>query len=127
MNEPILAADRAWCRAALPRVSRTFALNIRVLADPFRGAVETAYLLCRAADALEDSWPGSPAAIGERFLPNVTTTLRFEGAERRLPSPTFSNAYPAAAGRTIAYVCKDFTCGPPAGSVEELLRLLGET
>ncbi|HVP14466.1 MAG TPA: squalene/phytoene synthase family protein [Terriglobales bacterium] len=67
MSEPNPAVDRAWCRAALPRVSRTFALNIRVLADPFRGVVETGYLLCRAADTLEDSWPGTPAEIGERF------------------------------------------------------------
>ncbi len=67
MTEPLLAADRAWCRSTLPRVSRTFALNIRVLADPLREAVEIGYLLCRTADVLEDSWPGTAAEIRARF------------------------------------------------------------
>src|SRR5204863_48331 len=30
-------------------------------------AVRVAYLLCRAADALEDSWPGTAGAIERRF------------------------------------------------------------
>ena len=51
----------------LPRVSRTFALNIRLLAGSFRDAVECAYLWCRVADTLEDGWPGTPAEIAERF------------------------------------------------------------
>lgn len=63
----ILDADRAWCRAALPRVSRTFALNIRLLAGSLGEAVRTGYLLCRAADALEDSWPGTACEIEARF------------------------------------------------------------
>ena len=65
-------------------------------------------------------------AIAERYLPSVTTTLRFEGAMRGFPAPAFSGAHPVPAGRTVAYVCRDFTCGPPATSVGELLRLLGE-
>ncbi|TMQ70511.1 MAG: hypothetical protein E6K81_12415 [Candidatus Eisenbacteria bacterium] len=60
-------ADREYCRAALPRVSRTFALNTQVLTGTLGDAVRTGYLLCRAADALEDSWPGEPAAIQDRF------------------------------------------------------------
>ena len=78
MTEPLLARDRAWCRHALQRVSRTFALNIRILADPFREVVETGYLLCRAADALEDSWPGSASAVRERFS-LLLAVLRDEG------------------------------------------------
>ena len=62
-----LATERAWCREALLRVSRTFALNIRVLRGHMLEAVRLAYLLCRAADALEDSWPGTPDEIGARF------------------------------------------------------------
>lgn len=62
-----LADDRAWCRAVLPRVSRTFALNIRLLRGDMGEAVRTGYLLCRAADALEDSWPGAPEEIQGRF------------------------------------------------------------
>jgi farnesyl-diphosphate farnesyltransferase len=67
MSAPRPSEDRAWCDAALPHVSRTFALNIRLLAGPFREAVSTGYLLCRAADALEDSWPGSADEIRARF------------------------------------------------------------
>ena len=67
MSAPRPSEDRAWCDAVLPRVSRTFALNIRLLAGPFRVAVSTGYLLCRAADTLEDSWPGSTDEIRARF------------------------------------------------------------
>ncbi len=62
-----LATERAWCREALLRVSRTFALNIRCLRGRMLESVRLAYLLCRAADALEDSWPGTPAEVGARF------------------------------------------------------------
>jgi farnesyl-diphosphate farnesyltransferase len=50
-----LNAARAYCRAMLPRVSRTFALNIRVLPGTLREAVRSAYLFCRIADTIEDS------------------------------------------------------------------------
>lgn len=59
--------DRQWCLAVLPRVSRTFALNIRLLGPALREPVALAYLLCRAADTIEDAWPGSPAEIRDRF------------------------------------------------------------
>ncbi len=59
--------DRAWTRRVLPRVSRTFAVNIRVLQGSLGDAVRTAYLLCRVADTLEDAWSGSAEEIGARF------------------------------------------------------------
>ena len=59
--------DQAYCRAALPRVSRTFAINIRLLGNDLREPVRIAYLLCRMCDALEDSWPGGAPEIRERF------------------------------------------------------------
>jgi farnesyl-diphosphate farnesyltransferase len=62
-----LATERAWCRDALLRVSRTFALNIRCLSGRMLETVRLAYLLCRAADALEDSWPGTSDAMAARF------------------------------------------------------------
>src|SRR5262245_64324528 len=62
-----LATERAWCREALIRVSRTFSLNIRCLSGRMLESVRIAYLLCRAADALEDSWPGSEAQVSSRF------------------------------------------------------------
>jgi farnesyl-diphosphate farnesyltransferase len=61
------AVDLRFCRDALPRVSRTFALNMRLLTSTLGDAVRTGYLLCRAADALEDSWPGEPERIRDRF------------------------------------------------------------
>jgi farnesyl-diphosphate farnesyltransferase len=57
--------DLRYCREVLPRVSRTFAINIRLLAAPLRDTVGVAYLLCRSADTLEDSWPGD--GLGGRF------------------------------------------------------------
>ena len=62
-----LAVERAWCRDALLRVSRTFALNIRCLSGRMLESVRLAYLLCRAADALEDSWPGPASEMAARF------------------------------------------------------------
>lgn len=60
-------SDRDYCREILPRVSRTFAINIRLLDGRLGESVRIAYLLCRSADAIEDSWPGDAAAIDERF------------------------------------------------------------
>ncbi|MCD6023770.1 MAG: squalene/phytoene synthase family protein [Fibrobacteria bacterium] len=52
---PLSAAEtRAFAAFALNRVSRTFALNIRVLPGPLRAQVLHAYLYCRMADTLED-------------------------------------------------------------------------
>ena len=48
------------CYGLLPRVSRTFALNIRILPGELRPAVTVAYLLFRYADTLEDA-PGLAA------------------------------------------------------------------
>src|SRR5262245_29563636 len=62
-----IAADLAYCHEVLPRVSRTFAINIRLLGPALRDPVCVGYLLCRASDALEDSWPGSPEQVRERF------------------------------------------------------------
>src|SRR5437667_7267848 len=61
------SADKSYCRAVLPRVSRTFAINIRLLGKDLREPVRIAYLLCRICDALEDSWPGDATGITARF------------------------------------------------------------
>ncbi|CAM4175931.1 squalene/phytoene synthase family protein [Corallococcus sp. ZKHCc1 1396] len=52
-------SGEAFCRTQLPRVSRTFALNIPLLPEPLDLAVTVAYLLCRIADTLEDEAPGA--------------------------------------------------------------------
>src|SRR5437588_13075134 len=52
---------RQFCEAILPRVSRTFALSIRVLPGTLGDAVRDAYLLCRIADTIEDAPGLAPA------------------------------------------------------------------
>ena len=48
------AADLQFCIDILPRVSRSFALNIRVLKGDLYTAVLCAYLFCRIVDTVED-------------------------------------------------------------------------
>ncbi len=67
MSDPHPAEAREFCRRTLPRVSRTFALNIELLSGSFREAVRVAYLLCRSADTIEDRWAGSADEIEARF------------------------------------------------------------
>ncbi|MFQ5482978.1 MAG: squalene/phytoene synthase family protein, partial [Nitrospinaceae bacterium] len=47
--------DWAYCRETLPKVSRTFALNIAVLKGSLHRSVLTAYLFCRIVDTIEDA------------------------------------------------------------------------
>lgn len=44
-----------YCRTILQKVSRTYALTIRALGQPFREPVLIGYLLCRIADTYEDT------------------------------------------------------------------------
>jgi farnesyl-diphosphate farnesyltransferase len=63
--------DLPICYATLPRVSRTFALNIRILPGELRPAVTVAYLLFRLADTIEDApglAPDERAELFEAFL-----------------------------------------------------------
>jgi farnesyl-diphosphate farnesyltransferase len=65
---PLNAAEaRAFAGFALDKVSRTFALNIRVLPEPLRTQVLYAYLYCRMADTIEDD-AALPVAEKERLL-----------------------------------------------------------
>ncbi|MGM0462834.1 MAG: phytoene/squalene synthase family protein [Fibrobacterota bacterium] len=47
--------ETVYCRLILHKVSRTYALTIRSLGQPFREPVLIGYLLCRIADTYEDS------------------------------------------------------------------------
>ena len=49
------ASDSEFCNDMLPRVSRTFAICIRLLPPDLEHSVLIAYLLCRVADTIEDS------------------------------------------------------------------------
>ena len=44
-----------FCITILPKVSRTFAINIRVLKGGLYRAVLSAYLFCRIVDTVEDA------------------------------------------------------------------------
>jgi len=47
--------DWDYCVKTLPKVSRTFALNISVLRGPLHRSILTAYLFCRIVDTVEDA------------------------------------------------------------------------
>ncbi len=47
--------DWSYCAGALPKVSRTFALNISVLRGDLHRSVLIAYLFCRTIDTVEDA------------------------------------------------------------------------
>jgi farnesyl-diphosphate farnesyltransferase len=47
--------DWEYCQKALPKVSRTFALNISVLKGDLHRSILTAYLFCRIIDTIEDA------------------------------------------------------------------------
>jgi farnesyl-diphosphate farnesyltransferase len=52
--------DWDYCRETLPKVSRTFALNISVLKGKLHRSVLTAYLFCRIIDTVEDACKLAP-------------------------------------------------------------------
>ena len=95
--------DLTLCYRLLPLVSRTFALNIRILPGELRPAVTTAYLLFRIADTIED---GATGILFEPLAPDALVAaveravamLRKEGfaaVQRRLLSLDVSWAEPA--------------------------------
>ena len=47
--------DWAYCHQILPKVSRTFALNIKVLQGELHRSILIAYLFCRTVDTIEDA------------------------------------------------------------------------
>jgi farnesyl-diphosphate farnesyltransferase len=124
------ADDRRYCRATLPHVSRTFAVNIRLLSGGLGEAVRTGYLLCRAADALEDSWPGAPGEIRARF-DALTAAVAGDGAAgetlardaRALESPLADLALLAELPRVLRVHA---ALGEPSRAiVAECVRVMG--
>lgn len=67
-------------RLILTKVSRTYALTIRALGEPFREPVLVAYLFCRIADTYEDS---EVLSVGEKIdaLNNFRELLASDGNE----------------------------------------------
>ena len=70
-QDPQVVRARAFCRATLPQVSRTFALSIRLLPGELGAAVGCAYLICRIADSVEDE-PRMAAADKASLLDALT-------------------------------------------------------
>lgn len=83
-------ADREFCRAMLPKVSRTFALGIRLLPARLEEAVRTSYLLCRIADTIEDAPDLAPDRKGA-LLETLRSALALPDAD---PAP-LAGAFPA--------------------------------
>jgi farnesyl-diphosphate farnesyltransferase len=75
-------SDTAFCRAMLPRVSRTFALCIRFLPPGVEYSVLIAYLLCRIADTIEDTLRLTPADK-RRLLAHLARCLAEHGPDAR--------------------------------------------
>lgn len=66
-SPPATAPSLHPLRALLPRVSRTFALGIRLLPRALSDQVTIAYLICRVADTIEDS-AALPAELRHALL-----------------------------------------------------------
>ena len=47
--------DWEYCQKTLPKVSRTFALNISILKGDLHRSILIAYLFCRIVDTVEDA------------------------------------------------------------------------
>jgi farnesyl-diphosphate farnesyltransferase len=72
--QPGIEAGRAYCSDMLPKVSRTFALCIRLLPPDLEHPVLLAYLLCRIADTIEDA-PALPGAEKSKLLSHFRSCL----------------------------------------------------
>src|SRR5262245_4403172 len=96
--------DHRFCREILPRVSRTFAINIRLLGGSLGESVRTAYLLCRSADALEDSWGGDADEIRARFAGLVEAIAGGERAARDLARRAAGSAAGCADLELVAHL-----------------------
>ena len=66
-DNPSLEYSWRYCQEALPKVSRTFALNIQVLRGDLHRSMLLVYLICRTLDTVEDS-PSLPAELKVHFL-----------------------------------------------------------
>ncbi len=67
MNAEQRGLDWGFCKQALQRHSRTFALPISMLPDGLERTVTCAYLLCRIADTVEDTPDWSESAKEQLF------------------------------------------------------------
>ncbi|MES3517918.1 MAG: squalene/phytoene synthase family protein [Natronomonas sp.] len=73
-GDPTLDVDRRWALDAVESVSRTFALTVDLLEEPVASWVCTGYLLCRAADTIEDD-PSIPPKARAELLETYESAL----------------------------------------------------
>ncbi len=111
-----LVDDRAFCVAALPRVSRSFALSIEALPPNMREPVRVAYLLCRVVDTIEDE-PDVPPELRRARFDAFDAQLMDDGAP---PQPLEALFPTAAADDHDALLCQR------AGAVFRCFRALPE-
>jgi farnesyl-diphosphate farnesyltransferase len=83
--------DRRFCHDMLPKVSRTFAICIRLLPPDLEHPVLIAYLLCRVADTIEDSTRLPPEEKG-RLLRAFGDSLGDSGPDDIGLSDVFAEA-----------------------------------
>lgn len=95
----LAAADRTFCVAMLPRVSRTFAICIRLLPHGLDHSVLVAYLLCRVADTIEDAADLTPTAR-RRLLDDLRHSLDEGGSAPESVAAAF--AHPATDEERLA-------------------------
>jgi len=107
------ASDEAYQQHMLMHVSRTFALTIPQLPDGLRGAVTSAYLLCRIADTIEDE----PAVSPE-------DTFRYL---ERFSAAVAGRADPAALGREVAARLSERTLAAERDLVANMDRVIRTT
>ena len=60
--------DWTYCQQTLPKVSRTFALNIKVLQGELYRSILIAYLFCRTVDTVEDAAELDPKVKNKLLL-----------------------------------------------------------
>ncbi len=85
------ANDRAFCDAMLPKVSRTFAICVRLLPRDLEHPVLIAYLLCRIADTIEDSTTLA-AAEQDRLFAHFSSCLDDGGPDAEPLREAFADA-----------------------------------
>ena len=87
---PREVSDRQFCQDMLPKVSRTFAVCIKLLPQDLEHSVLIAYLLCRIADTLEDS-PSLLPPEKTRLLDTFSRCLDTDGPDTDLLRDTFDS------------------------------------
>jgi farnesyl-diphosphate farnesyltransferase len=88
--------ENRFCTAMLPRVSRTFALGIRLLPRSLEDPITIGYLLCRIADTIEDDRalaPDRKLRLLNQFLVCFRQLDAAEAYARDAGSPLVFRAY----------------------------------